>query len=549
MKAIRISLLMVLIFVIKISIAQTTIGLTLNTGNNISEGYTLFSPMSSFNSYLIDRCGKQVKTWTSTYRPALGSYLMDDGSLLRTGNAMNTFFNAGGRGGAIQKYDWNGNLVWNYMLSDSINCAHHDICALPNGNILVIAWQVKSSAVAVANGRNPSLVTPKVWSEQILEIQPVGSNGGNIVWQWNVWDHLVQEFDSTKANYGSVESNPQLVNLNFNASATNADWIHLNSVDYNPVLDQIVLSAHAFDEIWIIDHSTTIAEAASHTGGNAGKGGDLLYRWGNPATYNAAGVQQFFGQHNAHWIKPGLPYENQIMVFNNGIARPGGNYSTIEIINPPLSGYNYNASLPYLPAVPTWKYNNMNVHNLFAQNISGAQQLANGNVIYTDGPGGTFAEIDSNGNKLWEYVNPIISTGPLTQGTIPSTNAVFHCNFYPTNFSGFIGKTLTSTTILENTNVLSNACNLTSGINTNELANSFTIYPNPANDYLQIEIDNSKLEKVTAIIYDNFGRVVKQVNMDSLINRIEINELSAGNYYLQLLRNSNSTLQKFNILR
>ena len=207
MKTIRIFVLLLLVAFVKYASAQTTVGLTYNSGNNISDGYTLFSPMSSFNSYLIDRCGKQVKTWTSTYRPGLSSYLMEDGSLLRTGNAMNNFFNAGGRGGAIQKYDWNGNLVWSYTISDSINCQHHDICALPNGNVLVIAWQVKSSAVAVANGRNPALVTPKVWSEQILEIQPVGSTGGNIVWQWNLWDHLVQEFDSTKANYGSVESN------------------------------------------------------------------------------------------------------------------------------------------------------------------------------------------------------------------------------------------------------------------------------------------------------------------------------------------------------
>jgi Arylsulfotransferase (ASST)/Secretion system C-terminal sorting domain len=549
MKSIRIFVLLLLVaFVMNVS-AQTTIGLTYNSGNNISDGYTLFSPMSSFNSYLIDRCGKQVKTWTSTYRPGLSSYLMEDGSLLRTGNAMNTFFNAGGRGGAIQKYDWNGNLVWSYTVSDSINCAHHDICPLPNGNVLVIAWQVKSSAVAVANGRNPALVTPKVWSEQILEIQPVGSTGGNIVWQWNLWDHLVQEFDSTRANYASVESNPQLVNINYNASSTNADWIHLNSVDYNPALDQIVLSAHAFDEIWIIDHSTTTAQATGHTGGNAGKGGDILYRWGNPATYNAAGAQQFFGQHNAHWIKPGFPYENQIMVFNNGIARPGGNYSTIEIINPPLSGFNYNATLPYLPNNPTWKYNDANVHNFFAQNISGAQGLANGNVIYTDGPSGEFVEIDSAGNKLWSYMNPIISTGALTQGTIPSNNAVFHCNFYPTNFSGFIGKTLTSTTILENTNVLSDSCSLTTGINSNDFIGFISVYPNPANDYLQIEIATGNSEKTMAIIYDNFGRAVKQFLISSSNNRIDIHELSTGNYYLKIAGTNESLTKRFSVIR
>ena len=223
------------------------------------------------------------------------------------------------------------------------------------------------------------------------------------------------------------------------------------------------------------------------------------------------------------------------MVFNNGIARPGGNYSTIEIINPPLSGYNYNATLPYLPAAPTWKYNNMNVHNFFAQNISGAQQLANGNVIYTDGPGGTFAEIDSNGNKLWEYVNPIISTGPLSQGTTPSTNAVFHCNFYPTNFSGFVGKTLTATTILENVNVISDSCTLTSGLFSPHANSNLKIYPNPATDQIQLEGIQAYNEKAVITIIDLYGRVVQQVdsNGDEKTISIGIKQLSAGTYLLK----------------
>ena len=53
---------------------------------------------------------------------------------------------------------------------------------------------------------------------------------------------------------------------------TNADWTHFNAVDYNPELDQIVISVHAFSEIWIIDHSTTTAEAAGHKGGRAARG-------------------------------------------------------------------------------------------------------------------------------------------------------------------------------------------------------------------------------------------------------------------------------------
>jgi hypothetical protein len=77
---------------------------------------------------------------------------------------------------------------------------------------------------------------------------------------WHLTDHLVQDFDATKPSYNSIATNPQLVNINYNASATNSDWIHLNSIDYNPQLDQILLSSHNFDEIWIIDHSTTTSQ-------------------------------------------------------------------------------------------------------------------------------------------------------------------------------------------------------------------------------------------------------------------------------------------------
>ena len=59
--------------------------------------------------------------------------------------------------------------------------------------------------------------------------------------------------------------------------------MHCNGLDYNSALDQIALSCRGMNEVYIIDHSTTTEEAVGHTGGNAGKGGDILYRWGNPS--------------------------------------------------------------------------------------------------------------------------------------------------------------------------------------------------------------------------------------------------------------------------
>jgi hypothetical protein len=193
---------------------------------------------NSTTTYLIDKCGKQVKTWPSTYRPGQSVYILPDGNLLRTGNTNNTTFNAGGKGGIIEKIDWNGNVTWSYTVSDATKCQHHDVKALPNGNVLIIAWESKTNMQAIAAGRNPALTTATVWSEQILEVQPNGLTGGTIVWEWHLWDHLVQDFDNSKPNFATVANNPQSLNINYNASATVNDWIHLNSIDYNPVLDQ-----------------------------------------------------------------------------------------------------------------------------------------------------------------------------------------------------------------------------------------------------------------------------------------------------------------------
>ena len=410
-----------------------TIGLQQHDAGSLDDGYVLFAPNTSTTTYLIDKCGKQIKTWPSTYKTGQSCYLLPDGTLLRTGNTNNTNFTAGGTGGIVQKIDWNGNVTWSYTVSDATKCQHHDVKALPNGNVLIIAWELKTNTQAIASGRNPSLVPTTVWSEQILEVQPSGLSGGTIVWEWHLWDHLVQDYDATKSNYGTIASSPKLLNINYNASATSTDWIHMNAIDYNPVLDQIVMSSHNLNEIWIIDHSTTTAQAATHSGGNSGNGGDIIYRWGNPAAYNngATTDKKLFGQHNARWIESGLPFENQIMIFNNGLNRTGGNYSTVEIINTPVNGYSYTATLPYLPTATSWNYNYGNPNNYYAQNISGAQQLSNGNVLLCNGPSGIFTEVTATGTQVWKYTNPVNATGVLSQGTTPTMNTVFRCTYYP----------------------------------------------------------------------------------------------------------------------
>ncbi len=450
--------------------SQNTVGFISQTENS-TEGYLLFSPIQSTKTYLIDKCGYEVHTWTSDYKPGQSVYLLENGSLLRTGNVGNSTFMAGGTGGIIEMFDWDNNLIWSYLFSDEIQCQHHDVCLLPNGNILVLSWELKMPDEATQAGRNPNLLGTVLWSEKIVELQPIGMSDANIVWEWHVWDHVVQEFDATKNNFEVVSEHPELIHLNYTTGlATSADWLHCNSISYNEDRDEVMLSSHNFSEIWIIDHSTTSAEASTHSGGDHNRGGDLLYRWGNPATYNRGGAidKKFFGQHNAHWIKSGLPDEGKIMVFNNGLGRPEGNFSTVEILNPVVTSENnylINSGESFLPANTEWIYTSETPTDFFSTNISGAHRLSSGNTMICEGITGRFFEIDNENNIAWTYINPVGMNGAVSQGQDPIQNATFRCTLYEMNYAGFSGQELIPTFPLEN-NPLPYDCGLISDIET-----------------------------------------------------------------------------------
>ncbi len=373
-----------------------------DTGSAVGE-FNLFAPLRSTTTYLMDNDGNIVHTWASDYTLGNSVYLLENGNLLRTGNTKSKSFEAGGAGGIVQEIGPDGTAVWEFEYDSDQVRLHHDVESLPNGNVLMIAWERKTEAEAIAAGRAPSLLNDsELWPDHIIEVSP---SSGAIVWEWHVWDHLIQDHDPTKENYGVVADHPELIDLNFSTGGPpgDADWNHTNSIDYDESLDQILLSVRNFGEIWVIDHSTTSAEAAGHVGGDRGKGGDLLYRWGNPQAYDAGSTadQQLFVQHDAQWIPTGYPGEGNILVFNNGTGRPGGNYSSVDEIVPPVDGSgNYTS---YGPAAPVWTYVADNPTDFYAERISGAQRLDNGNTLICDGPNGDFIEVTPENEIVWTY--------------------------------------------------------------------------------------------------------------------------------------------------
>jgi hypothetical protein len=425
-------------------------------------GYLLLAPMNSTLTYLADKDGKTVRVWQSAYTPALSAYLLENGHLLRSASAGGRGGGGGaggggggggmggfipGAGGRIQEFTFDGEIVWDYQYSVPTHLPHHDILKLPNGNVLMVVRETKTAQESLDAGRKPQAgggggggggVTE---SDFILEVKPTDKTSGEIVWQWHIWDHLIQDFDSNKANYGDVAAHPELIDVNctgipdapqrgagagrggmggggmggggFGGGMVfggGSDWAHVNALAYNAELDQVMFTSYGLGEFYIIDHSTTTAEAAGHTGGRYGKGGDLLYRWGNPGSYRVTSVgQNLFCPHNAHWIPRGLPGEGHVLVFNNGVRRPEGNYSSVEELVLPVDKdgrYKLEPGKAVGPESPIWSYTAPVKTEMYSSTMSSAQRLPNGNTLICLGDSGVMMEVTAQKEVVWRYVNP-----------------------------------------------------------------------------------------------------------------------------------------------
>jgi len=438
---------------------NNTVGLILNTSKAFT-GYTLMSPMHSTATYLINNAGQYVRKWTSTGEPGRSSYLLENGHMIRASAMPNVGPNTGGgEGGRIEEYDWDGKLVWAFDYYSSTYIAHHDFKVLPNGNVLILASEKKSYAEVLAAGFNPALLDATIATQgymlpdYVVEVQPIKPYGGTIVWEWHIWDHMIQNFDRTKNNYGVVADHPELINVNGVGGAKIPQfWNHVNGIDYNAQLDQMMISVRGNSELFVIDHGTTAAQASSHSGGRYNKGGDILYRWGYAQQYGhgTSADRKLYQQHHTHWIEPGLAGAGNILIYNNGIGR---GYSTVDEIVPPVDvtgNYSIATSAAFGPSASTWTYVATPPASFYSAEISGAQRLPNGNTLITEGIKGNLFEVTAAGETVWRYINPV-TTSPLKQGSsIPTDpgrpdqymNAVFRVTRYGTDYPGLQSKDL-----------------------------------------------------------------------------------------------------------
>ena len=517
-----------------LTLAQQTVGLFSNQPSSYN-GYTLFNSLGSTNTYLIDNCGVKAYEWNSNFKPAAVVYLLDNGNLLRTNQLPNTTFSFGGTGGGIEILDPNSNVIWSYEVNSDSTLAHHDLEVLPNGNILILAIELISAQEADTCG---SLVSIDRYSEMILEVNPSTSQ---IVWEWHAWDHLIQDTDSNLLCYGTISEHPKRININYAYDGTDPDWLHANSIDYNANLDQIIINSPTFNELWIIDHSTTTAEAADSIGGFSGNGGDILYRWGNPQAYNRGDTldQTFEFQHDAHWIPSGLPDQGKIMIFNNGNQR---GYSSIDIIDPPLDANNANNyiltnnSTPYGPLNLHWSYSDS--INFYSAFISGAQQLENGNILICSGAQGSIFEVEfQTDSVVWDYIIPMVGPNPIAQGdTVPPMgNICFRAQKFSPSYSGFNNLVLIPTTVIE-LNPLPSTCQIYISGCTDSLACNYDPLSN-INDG-SCNYNSTSYDTLVSAININWNSLTLNNSGDysvTLINSVGCDSIANINFTLQLL--------------
>ena len=339
------------------------------------------------DAYLLDKAGNKVKEWSFIFQLGNDLELLPDGKLLGMFKVDNPIFSFGGFGGIIRILNLNNTTSWAFEYASENYLAHHDVEILPNGNVLFLAWEKITAIQAQQAGVNTAV---DIYPEMLIEVDPITNN---IVWEWHSWDHIIQDFNAAIANFDVLSDRPERININYNLAA-NGDIMHANGIDHDVLNDIVYMSVNGYSEVWVIDHSTTTAQAATSNGGNYNKGGDLLYRFGNPEAYDNVGERLFYNNHFPNLLENNVPGSGHVLVFMNGTHIEQSTVYELEMPEP----LNLVPNTDNEPSV-AWSFTDP---ELYYGRISGAVRLQNGNTLICEGGYG-FWEVTPEKDIAWKY--------------------------------------------------------------------------------------------------------------------------------------------------
>ncbi|ALJ03915.1 hypothetical protein APS56_01560 [Pseudalgibacter alginicilyticus] len=347
--------------------------------------YFLVADQQNNEAHLINYEGEELFNWD--LNGALGNdiNLLSDGSLIVCLKANNASFTYGGYGGIFKKINADQSIDWEITYSTDDYTAHHDVEYLSNGNIIFPVW----SELSITEAREEGFAANyNLNPESIIEMNPLTQE---IVWEWHSMDHIIQDYDNTKNNYGVVADNPNKIDVNYNYQTRNdGDIMHINGLTLDEDNDLLYLTVNNYSEVWVLDHSTTTLEASGNTGGNYGLGGDLIYRFGNPETYDNVGDSTL---NNVHY--PNLLETGNMLVYANSVYTNQSEVVEYELTPP----YQLIAGQDNEPNV-VWSFTNS---NLYSSGLSSAVRMDNGNTLIAEGRDGTLWEVTPEGDIEWLY--------------------------------------------------------------------------------------------------------------------------------------------------
>lgn len=351
--------------------------------------YVLAIKNGGTESFLLDKNGDEVFNWTFDLNLGNDLELLPDGKLIGMFKTTTPSFTFGGYGGIVKILNIDGSTNWEYEYSTENYLAHHDVELLPNGNVLFLAWERITADIAKQAGVDTEF---DIYPEVLIEVDP---DTDEIVWEWHSFDHIIQDRFSNISSFGDIGDNPHLIDINY-ALRENGDIMHANGIDYDRSKDVIYVSVNFYSEVWVIDHSTTKAEARTTSGGNFSKGGNLIYRFGNPEAYNnSEGERLFYNNHFPNFLENGEPGAGNVLIFVNKDKNVDQS-AVYELVMPET--FNLTSNTNNEPEIE-WSFTDS---ELFYQRISGAVRLKNGNTLICEGDFG-FWEVATGGEVVWKY--------------------------------------------------------------------------------------------------------------------------------------------------
>lgn len=159
--------------------------------SRVYNGYTMYSPWSQKDVWLINMKGQFVDHWR------LPRVLGEMGVLLPNGNMMCGVRIPGGpveylpgQGEQLLEMDWEGNIVWKY---DDPYMNSHEQCRMENRNTMITRWTPipRDLAARVKGGIPGNERNGTMWGDVLQEISPEGK----VVWECPVYELLDPDID------------------------------------------------------------------------------------------------------------------------------------------------------------------------------------------------------------------------------------------------------------------------------------------------------------------------------------------------------------------